>query len=166
MRRGGTPIARASRVCDKRIGFRKSSIRISPGCGLCRSSVVVDDFDLVRMSSSPDEANPPLVIDADRMLSASVFAQRFEPVARRHTKVIECPRIVDQTKLSQRHCLDIGRKLAAAPPFPNRRSLRIAKAGYHPGRTITQNVMRYKDELRSGLKTQFDSNCRGVVHQK
>jgi hypothetical protein len=40
MRRGGTPIARASAVCDNSIGFKDSSARISPGCGLGRSFVL------------------------------------------------------------------------------------------------------------------------------
>src|ERR1043165_4226018 len=36
MRRGGTSIAFASAVCDRDIGFRNSSIRISPGWGFAR----------------------------------------------------------------------------------------------------------------------------------
>jgi hypothetical protein len=34
------------------------------------------------------------------MLATSVLRQRLEPVARRHSKIIERPGIVDKTKLS------------------------------------------------------------------
>src|ERR1041384_722929 len=81
MRRGGTAMAFASAVCDSAIGFRNSSIRISPGWGFERSSVVVDDFDLVRIVFTPDETYPPLVVDADRILSAPFAFQRLQPGA-------------------------------------------------------------------------------------
>src|ERR1700752_5476023 len=86
MRRGGTPIALASAVCDSAMGLRKSSIRISPGCGLGSKSVVVDDFDLVRIVVTPNKANPPLIVDADRMLSAPVALQRFQAIGGRGKK--------------------------------------------------------------------------------
>src|SRR5215216_1251311 len=58
MRRGGTPTARASAVCDRPIGFRNSSSRISPGCGLGSSSaVVIDDFDIFGASFAPAQAD-------------------------------------------------------------------------------------------------------------
>jgi hypothetical protein len=95
MRRGGTLMARASAVCDKSIGFRNSSARISPGWGLGKSSVVVDDFDLVRMAFSPNETNSPLIIDANRMLSLPFAPQGFKPVARRYAKVVQTFRAVD-----------------------------------------------------------------------
>jgi uncharacterized OsmC-like protein len=51
MRRGGTLMARGYAVCDSAIGFRSSSSRISPGCGLGNSSaVVIDALDIVSAS--------------------------------------------------------------------------------------------------------------------
>jgi hypothetical protein len=50
------------------------------------------------MSLSPDETNPPLIIDANRMLATSVLRQRLEPVARRHSKIIERPGIVEHAR--------------------------------------------------------------------
>jgi hypothetical protein len=37
------------------------------------------------MSVSPNKANPPLVVDADRVLPAPVAAQRLKSIAGRHT---------------------------------------------------------------------------------
>src|SRR5690242_15808482 len=101
MRRGGTPIALASAVCDSSIGRRKSWSRISPGWGLCSRSVVVDDLDFVGMFISPYEADPPLIVDADRVLSLAITFQGFEPVRRRDAQILEPPGAVDETQLAQ-----------------------------------------------------------------
>ena len=93
--------------------------------------MVVDDFNFVRMSISPDKTDPPLVVDTNRMLAMSVLRQRLEAVAGRHSKVIERPRIVDETKLSERHGLDVRRKLSAAPSFPNCCGLGVTNARNH-----------------------------------
>jgi hypothetical protein len=61
------------------------------------------------MSISPNEANPPLIVDADRMLPAPILRQCLKPIAGRHPEIIECPGIVDETQLSQRDGLDIRR---------------------------------------------------------
>jgi hypothetical protein len=37
--------------------------------------VVVDDFDLVGIAVSPNEADTPLIIDADRMLTVAFLFQ-------------------------------------------------------------------------------------------
>jgi len=63
------------------------------------------------------------------MLSASIFRQRFEPIAGRHSKIVERPRVVDKTELSQRHRLDIRRKPSAASTFPDRCCLSKCAAG-------------------------------------
>src|SRR3954464_14070837 len=120
MRRGGTPIARASAVCDKPIGVKNSSIRISPGLGFGRSSVVVDDLDFVGMALSPDKANTPLIVDSDGMLPATIPDESFQPVAGRHPKILQRARVVNKTKLSQRNRLDIREQPATAPPGPYR----------------------------------------------
>jgi hypothetical protein len=49
--------------------------------------VVIDDFDMRRSSLFPDEAYPPLVIDADRVLPLPISSHRFKPIARGHTQI-------------------------------------------------------------------------------
>src|SRR5262245_29561100 len=130
MRRGGTPIAFASAVCDSAIGFRKSSIRISPGWGFF-NSMIVDDLDFVRIVLAPDEANPPLLIDADRILTFPVSFESFQPIGWRHTQVFEPLRVVEKTQLSKRRVLNVRRQLATAMAGPNDRRLVAAKADDH-----------------------------------
>src|SRR6185295_14899808 len=149
MRRGGTPTAFANAVCDSAIGFRNSSIRISPGWGFRRSSVVVDDFDLVCIAFTPHEAYPPLIIDADRILSAPLAFQRFQPIGRRRPQIVALARIVQQTKLAQCRRLNVRRQPAALLARPNRRGRVVTETDDHR-EVITQNVMRYNKNSTSG----------------
>src|SRR5262245_26011345 len=124
-------MARASAVWERPIGFRNSSSRISPGCGLGRRSMVVDDLDFVGMALTPDEADPPLVVDADRMLAAPIALQRLQPVAGRNAKIIETDRVVEKTQLAQSNGLNVARKAAAAKARPDRGRFLVAEARDH-----------------------------------
>src|SRR5664279_4400576 len=64
IRRGGTPIATASRFWLTWSGSRNSAIRIS-------------------------QADPPLLVDADAVLSSPVPAECFQSVAGRHSEVVQ-----------------------------------------------------------------------------
>jgi hypothetical protein len=44
--------------------------------------MVVDDLDVVRLSVTPYEANPTLVVDSNRMLTGTITLQRLEAVSR------------------------------------------------------------------------------------
>ena len=61
--------------------------------------MVVDDFDLVRILILPNEANPPLSVDADRMLSCPITRQGFEAVAGRDAQIVQPVGIIEKTKL-------------------------------------------------------------------
>ncbi len=50
--------------------------------------VVVDDLDVISVAIGPVEADAPLVVYSDAVLTGSVTAQLFETVARRHTQVL------------------------------------------------------------------------------
>ena len=43
--------------------------------------MVIDNFNVVRIAITPDEAQPPLVIDADAVLALPIALQCFQPVA-------------------------------------------------------------------------------------
>ena len=50
-------------------------------------SVVIDDFDLHRALVGPDEADAPLVVNSDAVLSGAVAAERFETMRRWHSQI-------------------------------------------------------------------------------
>jgi hypothetical protein len=55
-------------------------------------SVVIDEFDIIRTSVLPHEADPPLVIDPDAVLTSPVTFESFKPIAGRDSEVFEISR--------------------------------------------------------------------------
>src|SRR5947207_11479294 len=64
--------------------------------------MVVHDLHAVGVAVLPDEADAPLVVDANAMLPRPVALQRLEPVAGRHAQRIE-PRDRKSTRLNSSH---------------------------------------------------------------
>ena len=52
--------------------------------------MVIRDLDIYRPAFRPDEANPPLLIDPDAVLSGAVAFQCLQRIARR-TEIVERP---------------------------------------------------------------------------
>jgi hypothetical protein len=67
--------------------------------------VVIHDLDVPCLTYAPPETNPPLIINADAMLTASVTVQGFEAVAWRDLKVIDLLCRVDGKKFGSRTAL-------------------------------------------------------------
>lgn len=70
------------------------------------ASMVITNGDLGRAMFGPDENDPPLVVDADRMVTGQISLQSFEPVSRRDRKILENPRPVHLDQLAQSHACD------------------------------------------------------------
>lgn len=51
--------------------------------------VIINNFNLVRVPIFPLKTDPPLVIDADRMLSLAIVLERFQMVTGWRKKVFE-----------------------------------------------------------------------------
>jgi len=68
--------------------------------------VVVNDLNPFWTSVAPPEADTPLIIDSDTVLSCSITAQMLEPVARRNPKILETTRGVNLPQLAQRNASD------------------------------------------------------------
>ena len=71
--------------------------------------MVIDDFHLMGVSSGPNKANTPLIIDAYAVLPGALPAKRFQPVGRRYPQVIEIPGIVDHAKFAPCYVLYVLR---------------------------------------------------------
>jgi hypothetical protein len=78
IRRGGTSIALAIRYWVMPIGLRNSVIRISPGWVGAKSAiglpflVVVDELDVGCSAGGPGEADTPLVVHSDAVLTGTI----------------------------------------------------------------------------------------------
>src|ERR1700722_14516898 len=62
--------------------------------------MIVDDLNLFGGAIAPDETNPPLVVDSDRVLSLAVALKRFEPIAWRLTQIVQCADAIEQQQLT------------------------------------------------------------------
>jgi hypothetical protein len=51
--------------------------------------MVIDNFNVVRIAITPDEAQPPLVIGADAVLSGPIPGQRVQVVGRRLQEILQ-----------------------------------------------------------------------------
>jgi hypothetical protein len=93
-------------------------MRTSPGWIGAILSVVVNDLHLLWSSVRPHEADPPLVVDPDAVLSDSIALERFESVSGRNAEVLKHRRRSHLTKFAQRHPVDprINRPHALTTP--------------------------------------------------
>lgn len=82
--------------------------------------MIVDDFDVRCTRVGPDEADTPLRIDADRMLTFPIAGQFLQTIARLGAKIVERNRIVARPKALFGAPCDIGRKTLWNPPRRNR----------------------------------------------
>jgi hypothetical protein len=69
--------------------------------------VVIHDFNFPCLTFAPPETDPPLIVDADTMLTASITVQGLKAVARRGSKVINLDCRVDGKKFRSRTALNL-----------------------------------------------------------
>ncbi len=51
--------------------------------------MVIDDFDIVRVSPSPDKADAPALVDADAVLTSSIADKLLKTISRWNPQVVE-----------------------------------------------------------------------------
>ncbi|MNL61162.1 hypothetical protein D3C87_1850520 [compost metagenome] len=101
--------------------------------------MIVDNSDIARTSFFPDKADAPLVIDANAPLTCPFALEAFQPIAGRHTQVLQGAGGVQQAQLAQCNALNVAGQLVAALALPDQLRLGIGKALDH-GSTITDHV--------------------------
>jgi hypothetical protein len=62
--------------------------------------VVIGDLDLAWTFLGPDEAEAPLVVDADAPLTSAIAPQRLEPIARRDAEITQAVRRIQIDQLA------------------------------------------------------------------
>jgi hypothetical protein len=68
--------------------------------------VIVDDLNVMSLAVTPDEANPPSIVDPYTVLSSPISLECFEMVARRHTEILQPPARMQVEQLAPRHAFD------------------------------------------------------------
>jgi hypothetical protein len=70
--------------------------------------VVVYNLDVERIAIPPNEARPPLIVDADAVLSRPIAGQRLQVIGWRLPKILEFGCRRQYTKLAARYFGEIG----------------------------------------------------------
>lgn len=101
---------------------------------------MVNDLHLLGSSVGPHEADPPLVIDPDAVLSDPIAFQRFEPVSRWNPEIVQRYGGSDLTQLAQRRRVDP--RIDRRHPFATPQSFGVpaAERSDHESNDITLGV--------------------------
>ncbi len=68
--------------------------------------MIVHYLDVMRLAVTPDEANSPLVVDPNAVLTRSISLKRLDAVARRNAKVLQPPGGVKIEQFASGHAFD------------------------------------------------------------
>jgi hypothetical protein len=93
--------------------------------------MIIHYLHIVCMAISPNKTDPPLLIDADRMLSLPITAQSLQLIARRRSKDSQFRCSMQLQQFSQRNPLKSTKALAMLI-LKKRRSVLGAEALDHP----------------------------------
>jgi hypothetical protein len=71
--------------------------------GCYEPSVVINNFDLVCISTAPHETDPPLIVDANAVLTLSSSVQRLQTVTRRSGQIAQLRCTIELPQFSTSH---------------------------------------------------------------
>ena len=69
--------------------------------------MIFRDFNVLHVAIFPDEADAPLIVNANAVLMLAIASQLFEPVTRHRRQVIQSLRGVDHHQLPKRLLLEL-----------------------------------------------------------
>lgn len=93
--------------------------------------MVIDDLDVPGFAVSPDEADAPLLVDPNAVLSLPVIAQSFQAIAGRRPQIVESLRRIDCDKLRARSPLDLRWQITDGVAGEDRRGAFVGEALDH-----------------------------------
>jgi hypothetical protein len=102
--------------------------------------MVVHDFYVVNVSLLPNEADAPLIVDADAVLANSIAFESFQSVARGHSQIHEALSVVQHPQFPTGYPLHLAWQLPGPLPSPDL-FRRTASEGSDHEVTITPDVI-------------------------
>src|SRR6185503_19408806 len=101
--------------------------------------MIIDDFDIPRVSIFKPEAQPPLVVDPDGPLTLTVSLQFLQPITRRCPHIVQKNALIELVELTQSHFSN-RRKPPVYACLPKFMSILIANTTYHVIRIASRNL--------------------------
>ena len=74
--------------------------------------MVIHHFHVIGVATLPFKTNPPLVVDANAILTGSFAGQFLQAIGRWHAEVAQGARPIQHPQLTQRYLLYVLRQLA------------------------------------------------------
>jgi hypothetical protein len=93
--------------------------------------VIVDNFHIVSVAIGPGEADPPLVIDADAVLTLAIAAKLLKPITRRRAQILERLGGVKDDEFAQHDAAKVSRKPPNRLPLEQALGVTIGEAPDH-----------------------------------
>ena len=93
--------------------------------------MVVGEFDLMRMAVDPREAETPLLVHANAVLSGSITAELLQSVAQRDTEIVESERGIHLHQLAQHDAAKVRRVVPDGFAQPQALGITVGKAPDH-----------------------------------
>jgi hypothetical protein len=102
--------------------------------------VIIDHFDGMGVVVDPTKADAPLAIDADAVLAGAIASERFQPVPRRSTQIVEAYCGIQHEQLDPSPLLQGTRPSSRSTSVEHRFSVLASKRDDHrsPFETIVQ----------------------------
>lgn len=93
--------------------------------------MVIGNLDAISAVARPREANTPLVVDANTVLTGAIATQGLESVTRWGGEIVQDMGLVQLPQLTLSRTLNIGAKAACEPAMKQCLRIAISKAVYH-----------------------------------
>jgi hypothetical protein len=109
--------------------------------------VVIDNLDLLGVGAGPKEADAPLVVYSDRVLSAPISPEGLQAITWRQPEECQLNGGIDQLQLNERPLPEITGKAACAPGEPQLFGVTIGKAFDHNRDGRPAFIIRQADNI-------------------
>src|ERR1035441_265210 len=96
------------------------------------SLVIIDDLNALRRAVAPEEAESPLIVDPDTILTLPVTTKRLKPVSRNCRHILQFLGVVQHPKFPPRHRSNVAES-AALLALKKLLGLLAAEGSYHTG---------------------------------
>ncbi|OFV91465.1 MAG: hypothetical protein A3G76_15545 [Acidobacteria bacterium RIFCSPLOWO2_12_FULL_65_11] len=73
--------------------------------------MIVHDLNLVRAALRPAETDPPLIVEANAVLTSTVPTESLQPVPWRDSEILEPSRRIELSQLPKRNTLEVWTEL-------------------------------------------------------
>ena len=102
--------------------------------------MIIDNFNIVRVTPVPFETNPPLIIDPNTVLILAISMKPFKPIRRRYQQIVKRDCAIQHSQFTERDGLKIVRQLARKNAVKYFFRFFILKGSNHDYKGITRNV--------------------------